>query len=161
MKKLFRLLILAGLLAGTVYFLMAYQLVQSKNGIRLAKKKEFGFSKPIVEEIEGTDVVDYLKGKVSDIDWDKLKKQTAAGWRELSDKLDAFSEDYDLEHASESVRKSAKGLRVKAKKEYDKLVKKWENGDIGLDQFKKKVADLHDWLSREMEELKAKIGDLK
>ena len=156
MRKMFRLFFVLFLFLGLGYLLMAYQVVKTQDGIQISKKKEFGFAKPFIEKRE-TNIVDFVKEKISDMDWKNLKKDAARTWRGLSDRMDDFYKDHDLDRATDSVKNKMRDLRSKAEKKYQDLVAGLENQEISFDQFQNQIKKLRAWLDEKLAGLRAKL----
>ncbi len=152
MKWLFRLILIAALAAGIGYFIMNYDISSDKDGIHIKAEKDKKW-----DLADGREVVEKIKDKAENVDWDQLKKKTAQGWSDISKRMSDFADDFDLDQAGESAQESIQSLQEKAKKKYDKLVKKWEDGDYNFDAFQEKLKELNEWISKQMAEIKEKF----
>lgn len=149
MKWLFRLVLLVALVAGLGFFFYNFNVSGDKEGLTITKDKDRKWELP-----DGEEMVAKLKDKADDLDWDKFKKKASRGWDRLSNEMTDFTDQFDAEEAGEKARESMADLQEKTKKKYDKLVKKYENGDLNLDAFGDKVDELNAWVSKQMKNIK-------
>jgi len=152
MKWLFRLVILAVVLGGLFFISTFFDVSGDKDGLHITKDKDNNWELP-----DGKEVVEKIKNKTEDMDWDRFKAKTEQGWNSMSKKMKDFSEDFNLEEAGDSARDSIDSLQQKARKKYDKLVKKWEKGDLTSDAFQKKLEELNAWVTEQMNDIKERF----
>jgi len=153
MFKLFRLIIGLALILGIVYFFLAYQVVRMKDGIHVVKKDELKFTTPLLDTRDWN-IGDYVKHpeiakKLGSLKIDKLTDTLSEGWQEFTQSVDKWVKDFDKEKLSETARKDWDQVEKAIKEKFNDLNRQYKNGDINLDGFKAKLAQLRDWADQQ------------
>ena len=160
MKWIIRLIVPLALLTGIAWFVLAWQVVRTGDGYLFVKKEELSFREFVIDTREWG-LTDYLKERkiskaIARAEWDKYKEEARKKWAAFSKKFEDMLEDEDIDTSSEKIKKNLEALRKKAQERYDGFVEDWEEGEISLSQFRKKIEKLEKQIEKELDKIKEK-----
>lgn len=162
-KCLFRLAFLAVIAIVGLYFVGAYQVLKTQEGIHLLKKKEWSLSGFFVNTSEWN-LLDWAKHPeiskaMAHLELDKLRQYSKDAFHSFQKKLDAWRGDEDIDWTNEDLRKRWDEIKSNAKKGYDQLSRRLDEGDLSWEDFTKEAQRLEQRIEREVETLKKKWAE--
>lgn len=148
--KIFRILVLLGLLLGAGLVLLAVQVVRTEDGYLIRKKEHIGLGEYVVD-LRNQDLFDRIQQKVKEVDWQQIEKKASRAWRNLSGRFDELSKEMESTSIREEARKEWDALGRELNDRYRKLERKLENRSINFEQFEKEMERLGTWFEQQSE----------
>ena len=156
MKKIWMVLFLI-IVVAAIYVFGAYQVVKGKDSVTFRKKKEFSFDEFVVEPTQAEKVVDFIKDKVNEVDWARVRKGLENQWEEMARGIDELADEPKLKEMSTDLEREVAELKQDAVERYDQLVARLDEGDLSAESFEKKLRELLEWLEKKLDKLRAKF----
>ena len=152
-----RLAILAVLAGVGIWFLGAYRVVHTKNGIHLIHKSHWGLDQSYVDTRKWT-LLDYVKnaeltqelGKIRLEEWRSAFKDY---WTGLQSDVESYVDGLNEKDQGE-FRRQVRDLQTEVQHKVEQLQEKWDKQELDTESYQKQMENLEKWARKEFEKVR-------
>lgn len=159
-----RLAILAVVGAVGLWFVGAYRVVQTKNGVHLIRKSHWSFDQSYVDT-RNWDLLDYVKnaeltqelGKIRLEEWRSAFKDY---WTDLQSEVESYVQGLNEKDQGE-FRRQFRDLQTEVQRKIDSLQEKWDKKELDTESYQRQMEQLEKWARKEFEKVRDHFRDTK